>query len=129
MWRDTGRPIRVGSLDARACLPLLVFVVHWSWAAFYIAATGVIVFSVIRWAGSQSPLFAEDDPPRLCRPLSPRGPGMETPEVCMIALGTSALKTVDVAVCVEVVRALLDEAGREVFVEDTPHQDLVSIPI
>jgi hypothetical protein len=53
---------------------------------------------------------------------------METPEVCMSALGTSALKIVDVAYVSQVVRALLDEAGREVFVEDTPHQDLVPIP-
>jgi intracellular multiplication protein IcmT len=25
MWRDTGRPVKVVFLDARACLPLLVF--------------------------------------------------------------------------------------------------------
>jgi intracellular multiplication protein IcmT len=55
MWRDTGRPVRVVFLDARACLPLLVFVVYWSWATFYIAATGVIVFSVISWAGLTVP--------------------------------------------------------------------------
>src|SRR5271157_4589380 len=36
-------------------LPLLVFVVYWSWATFYIAATGVIVFSVISWAGLTVP--------------------------------------------------------------------------
>ncbi len=33
----------------------LVFVVYWSWATFYIAATGVIVFSVISWAGLTVP--------------------------------------------------------------------------
>jgi intracellular multiplication protein IcmT len=55
MWRDTGRPVRVVFLDARACLPLLVFVVYWSWATFYIAATGVTVFSVISWAGLTAP--------------------------------------------------------------------------
>src|SRR5208282_554728 len=55
MWRDTGRPVRVVFLDARACLPLLVFVVYWSWTTFYIAATGVIVFSVISWAGLTVP--------------------------------------------------------------------------
>ena len=51
MWRDTGRPVKLVFLDARACLPLLVFVVYWSWTTFYIAATGVIFFSVISWAG------------------------------------------------------------------------------
>ena len=55
MWRDTGRPVKVVFLDARACLPLLVFVVYWSWATFYIAATGVIAFSVISWAGLTVP--------------------------------------------------------------------------
>ena len=42
MWRDTGRPVKVVFLDARACLPVLVFVVYWSWTTFYIAATGVL---------------------------------------------------------------------------------------
>ena len=52
MWRDTGRPVRVVFLDARACLPLLVFVVYWSWAHL-LPDRGdcVIVFSVISWAG------------------------------------------------------------------------------
>jgi intracellular multiplication protein IcmT len=55
MWRDTGRPVKLVFLDARACLPLLVFVVYWSWTTFYIAATGVIFFSVISWAGLTVP--------------------------------------------------------------------------
>jgi intracellular multiplication protein IcmT len=55
MWRDTGRPVRVVFLDARACFPLLVFVVYWSWPTFYVAAAGVIVFSVISWAGLTVP--------------------------------------------------------------------------
>jgi intracellular multiplication protein IcmT len=55
MWRDTGRPVRIVFLDARACFPLLVFVVYWSWPTFYVAAAGVIVFSVISWAGLTVP--------------------------------------------------------------------------
>jgi intracellular multiplication protein IcmT len=55
MWRDTGRPVKLVFLDARACLPVLVFVVYWSWATFYIAATGVVFFSVISWAGLTVP--------------------------------------------------------------------------
>ncbi len=52
MWRDPGRPVRVIFLDARACLPMLVY---WSWPTFYIAVTGVTVFSVISWAGLTVP--------------------------------------------------------------------------
>jgi intracellular multiplication protein IcmT len=55
MWRDTGRPVRVVFLDARACLPMLVFVVYWSWPTCTIAVTGVTVFSVISWAGLTVP--------------------------------------------------------------------------
>jgi hypothetical protein len=53
---------------------------------------------------------------------------MEAPEVRMSAPGTTALKTLDVAYVSQVVRALLDETGRELFIEDTPRQDLVPIP-
>jgi hypothetical protein len=42
--------------------------------------------------------------------------------------GTTALKTLDVAYVSQVVRALLDEAGRELFIEDMPRRDLVPIP-
>jgi hypothetical protein len=52
---------------------------------------------------------------------------MEAPEVRMNALGTTTLKTFDVAYVSQVVRALLAEAGREVLIEDTSHQDLVPI--
>jgi hypothetical protein len=53
---------------------------------------------------------------------------MEAPEVRMSAPGTTALKTLDVAYVSQVVRALLDETGRELLIEDAPHQDLVPIP-
>ena len=55
MWRDIGRPVKVAFLDARACLPLLVFIVYWSWTTFYIALIGVSFFSVISWAGLTVP--------------------------------------------------------------------------
>ncbi len=55
MWRDTGKPVKVWVLDARACFPFLVFVVYWSWTTFYIALIGVIFFSVISWAGMTVP--------------------------------------------------------------------------
>ncbi|MCW2319269.1 hypothetical protein M2322_004838 [Rhodoblastus acidophilus] len=43
-------------LDARACLPVLVFVVSWSWTTFYIALTRMIAFSVTSWAGMTVPV-------------------------------------------------------------------------
>jgi intracellular multiplication protein IcmT len=55
MWRDTGRPVKLLILDARACLPILLFVVYGSGVTFYIAAAGVIFFSVISWAGLTVP--------------------------------------------------------------------------
>jgi len=51
MWRNTGLPVRVLMLDARACLPILCFVVKWSWITFYVAATGVLFFAVISFFG------------------------------------------------------------------------------
>jgi hypothetical protein len=53
---------------------------------------------------------------------------MEAPEIRMSASETTALKTLDVAYVSQVVRALLDEAGRELFIEDMARLDLVSIP-
>jgi len=46
----------------------------------------------------------------------------------MSAMGTASLKTLDVAFLSQVVRALLNEAGRQILVEDGPLQDLVPIP-
>ncbi len=55
MWRDTGRPVKLWVIDARACFPLLVFVVYWCWTTFYIAMSGMIIFSLIGWAGLTLP--------------------------------------------------------------------------
>lgn len=54
MWRDTGRPVKVLILDARACFPL-VFVVYWCWTTFFIAVSGILFFAVINWAGLTAP--------------------------------------------------------------------------
>jgi len=56
MWRYTGMPVRVFVLDARACLPLLIFIVKWSWTTFYIAAVGTLFFSMISWFGLTVPV-------------------------------------------------------------------------
>ena len=55
MWRNTGLPVRVLVLDARACLPILAFCVYWSWFTFYIALTGTLFFSVISFFGLTLP--------------------------------------------------------------------------
>ena len=55
MWRNTGLPVRVLMLDARACLPILCFVVKWSWITFYVAVTGVLFFAVISFFGLTLP--------------------------------------------------------------------------
>jgi intracellular multiplication protein IcmT len=51
MWRNTALPTRILFLDGRACLPLLVFVVYWSWPTFYIAIGGMTFFIVVSWTG------------------------------------------------------------------------------
>lgn len=55
MWRDTGRSVKVWILDARACFPVLIFVIYWSWTTFYIALTSIVFFSVISWFGLTVP--------------------------------------------------------------------------
>lgn len=55
MWRYTALPVRIGPLDARALLPLLAFVVYWSWTTAYVAITGVVFFTVISWFGLTLP--------------------------------------------------------------------------
>jgi intracellular multiplication protein IcmT len=55
MWRATALPVKVLVLDARACFPLLVFIVYWSWTTFYIAAAGTLFFATISWCGLSVP--------------------------------------------------------------------------
>lgn len=55
MWRNTGQPVRVLMLDARACLPILALCVYWSWTTFYIAAVGTLFFSAISFLGLTVP--------------------------------------------------------------------------
>ena len=55
MWRATALPVRVFFLDGRVCLPLLVFIVYWSWPTFWVAMSGMIFFSVVSWAGLTVP--------------------------------------------------------------------------
>ena len=56
MWRNTGHPVRVFMLDARACLPILSFAVYWSWPTFYVAVIGTVFFSTISFFGLTVPV-------------------------------------------------------------------------
>ena len=55
MWRNTGQPVRLLMLDARACLPILSVMVYWSWPTLYIAISGVAFFSMISFCGLTLP--------------------------------------------------------------------------
>ena len=55
MWRATALPVKILFLDGRVCLPVLVFVVYWSWPTFWIAVTGMTFFAVVSWAGMTVP--------------------------------------------------------------------------
>jgi intracellular multiplication protein IcmT len=55
MWRNSALPVRVLFLDARACLPVLAFVVYWRWWTFYVAVTGIAFFTSISWFGLTVP--------------------------------------------------------------------------
>ena len=55
MWRNTGQPVRVLMLDARACLPVLLAAVYWSWTTLYIAIAGFAFFSLISFFGLTLP--------------------------------------------------------------------------
>jgi intracellular multiplication protein IcmT len=55
MWRYTALPVKVAILDARACFPVLLFVLYWSWITAYIAVAGILFFTVISWFGLTVP--------------------------------------------------------------------------
>ena len=55
MWRNTGQPVRVLMLDARACLPILLAAVYWNLTTFYIAIAGFVFFSLISFFGLTLP--------------------------------------------------------------------------
>ena len=55
MWRATAFPMKLAVIDARACFPALLFVVHWSWTTFYVAMLGIVFFSTISFFGLTLP--------------------------------------------------------------------------
>jgi len=55
MWRNSGQPVRVFMLDARACFPILAVLVYWSWLTLYIALFGIVFFGGISFFGLTLP--------------------------------------------------------------------------
>jgi intracellular multiplication protein IcmT len=51
MWRNTMLPIRLWVIDARALIPALVFVMHWSLLTLKIAIAGILLFAALEWFG------------------------------------------------------------------------------
>lgn len=56
MWRDSGRPIRLGPVDWRAVLPLLLFFLHIRWWTFYTALVAMGVFAILERYGFTVPV-------------------------------------------------------------------------
>ena len=77
MWRYTAKPVMLVILDARACLPLLLFVVWWAWWTFYVAVTFSICFSLISWAGLTVPAVARLMRRMLVGPVRPAVPAWQ----------------------------------------------------
>jgi len=55
MWRNTGQPVRVLMLDARACFPIVTVMVYWSRTTLIIAITGFVFFSLVSFLGLTLP--------------------------------------------------------------------------
>lgn len=54
-WRDTGRTMKFGPVDARVIALLLFFIYHVAWWTFGICMVGVIVLGVIDFRGYSIP--------------------------------------------------------------------------
>ena len=74
MWRNTGLPVRFFMLDARACLPMLVTVVYWSWTTLYIGVIGLTFFSLISALGLTLPAMLRLIRRLLAGPVRPAVP-------------------------------------------------------
>ena len=51
MWRNTMRPVGIIIADARALIPVFVFILHWSKWTLYVSIAGCIVFATCEWCG------------------------------------------------------------------------------
>ncbi len=56
-WRDSGRIPRFFMIDARACFPLLLFIIHIRWWTFFTAFSVVAFFGIIEHYGFSTIVF------------------------------------------------------------------------
>lgn len=54
-WRDTGRTMKLGPVDARVLPLLLIFLYHWALWTFALCVIGVIILAVIEFRGYSIP--------------------------------------------------------------------------
>ena len=55
MWRNTMLPVRLYVVDARALVPVMIFLLHWRWSTLYLAGAGIALFTVLEWFGLSFP--------------------------------------------------------------------------
>lgn len=56
-WRDSARPARFFLVDARAALPLVLWLLHIRWWTFFIAIGAMFFFGLVERYGFTVPTF------------------------------------------------------------------------
>lgn len=56
-WRDAARPARFWFLDANACFPVFIFLVHISWGTLIFAIVTSVFFSLLTRRGFTMVIF------------------------------------------------------------------------
>ena len=77
MWRATALPVKIWVLDARACLPALIFVVYWSWLTLKIALLGMAFFATISFLGLTLPAMLRQLRRWVIGPVRPATPAAQ----------------------------------------------------
>jgi intracellular multiplication protein IcmT len=55
MWRNTMMPVRIYVVDARALIPVMIFMLHWRLSTLYLAGAGIALFTILEWFGLTFP--------------------------------------------------------------------------
>ena len=56
-WRDSARSPRFYGIDARACFPLLLFLLHIRWWSFAVALVATLFFAALERYGFRVAVF------------------------------------------------------------------------
>lgn len=75
MWSYTSQPVRLFVIDARALLPLGLFLFHVRFWTFYVAIVGVAVFAALSWFGFTVPVAFRTARRFITGPYRPAVPG------------------------------------------------------